>query len=790
MGFLALMGLIAVSDIVLLISAPDDAGVYWVDLGLTVLLAVAVVGVELLARREQHEPAAWLLIGALAARTIVTVGVVVPEKIVMFAPGYLVVIVLGQVLVGSRAGVIAGFGSVLMFALAGVNLTERPDILANLPAAGAASLLIYVTVGGFVDIALRNMEQALRRSNVLLLENERARRELQESVEQFQALAESSPTGIVIQQDGHLVYGNLRFAEMARCLQDDVFGQSLWDFFKPDDANLLQAQLVRRREAEGAFENPEQLIFRPLNGSAIWCEVAVADAVYKDREAIVANVLDVSERVRAQLEVQRERDFSSDIINAADAIIMALDPQGNVVRFNPAGERITGYTEAELRGRPFWEKLVAAEARQEASAMVREVSAETTRGQTESVWVTKGGEECTIAWRYVAQLSPDREVAGVIAVGIDVTQQRALEQQAVAAERLRALGQMAGGVAHDLNNTLAGILGPTELMLLDETDSDRKRELSSVAAAARRGAETVRRIQRFSQARTDLDRQVFNLRELVEEVIHTLRPRWRDEAQRRGTTISIRDELPEDLMVVGSSGEIGNVVTNLIVNACEAMPSGGEITITGSQKGDMTQFSVTDTGCGMSEETLESIFQPFFGTKGADNSGLGLAVTRGIILRHGGNIEVSSEPGVGTSFTIALPGGPGRAEEPKEPLVPVERAGAFRFLVVDDTEAIADFAGTALKKMGHEATIVYASDEALQRLREGPFDVLLTDYGMEGLSGVNLAHEAKRLHPHIKTVIMTGWDFADGEFEGIDASLTKPFTLGELSEIIEGQLVG
>lgn len=787
-GFLALMGAVAALDLALWLGRSDAAGVYMLDLALTVVVAGAVMGVQLLARRDHYTAAAWLLVGALAARAIVTVGVVAPERFVVLAPGYLVVIVLAQVLIGSRAGFIVALGAVPMYIFAYENLQERADLLAAFPGSILASMFLYVTVGGCVTLALHYMEQGLGRARALLGENERARRELQESEEQFRALAESSPTGIVIQQDGHLVYANPRFAEMARAVRSDVFGLSLWDFFDPKGADSLRARLSGARET-GAAHDPVQLLFQPLKGKPIWCEAAVANAVYRDRDAIVANVLDVSDRVRAQREVQRERDFTTNIINAADAIIMALDAEGRVTRFNPAGERITGYREEELRGRSFWECVVPEDDRPQALALIAGVSPDNSRGQVESVWLTKGGEERTIAWRWVAQTSPSGDVRGIIAVGIDVTQQRILERQAMAAERLRALGQMAGGVAHDLNNTLAGILGPVELMLMDEQDPERMRELAAVAAAARRGAETVRRIQRFSQARTDLDRQVFNLRELVEEVIHTLRPRWRDEAQRRGVAITVADHVPDDLTVTGSVGEIGNVLTNLIVNACEAMPSGGEITITGSRIDDMVQFAVEDTGCGMTAETVDSVFQPFFSTKGADNSGLGLAVCRGIILRHGGSIEIDSEPGRGTVFRITLPSGALAAA--RGPVSARAAAtGALRCLVVDDTIPIADFAGAALAKMGHHATVVYTSDDALGKLREESFDLLLTDYGMEGLSGVHLAHEARRLHPDIKTVVMTGWDFADDEFEGVDASLSKPFTIGQLSETIEQHLHG
>jgi PAS domain S-box-containing protein len=674
-----------------------------------------------------------------------------------------------------------------MFVFAYANLADRPYLAEAIPLTAYANTFLYVTIGGLVHVALTRMGMALARSDLLLRQNERARQELQESEEQFRALAESSATGVVIQQDGHLVYGNPSFAGMARCLQRDIFGVSLWAFFSPEDDKALEEQLARRRDpAGGDPATPNQLLFKPLKGPPLWCEVVVADATYRNRAAIVANVLDVTDRVKAQSQVKQERDFSNSIIDAADAIIIALDERGGIVRFNAAGERITEFTEAELRGLTVWDTLLPEDSRQETMDLFNQIKHGRTAGHMEDVWLTKSAEERTIAWRWMAQTDARGEFSGVIVVGIDVTQQRILERQAMSTERLRSLGQIAGGVAHDLNNTLAGIMGPAELLLLDADDPQTEKRLSAIVTAAKRGAETVGRIQRFSKARTELDRQVFDLHALVDEVVYALRPHWRDAAQREGITIAITHDVPERVLVVASSGEIGNVLTNLIVNACEAMPDGGDITITGGQSDDVVLFQVADTGTGMSEETQANMFQPFFSTKGGENSGLGLAIIRGIILRHGGNIEVDSEPGIGTTFTVSLPAFTTEVEDQPTESTEGEQMDALRFLVVDDNEDIADFAGAVLKRVGHEVVVVYAGEEALTQLREAFFDVLITDYGMEGVSGTGLAREAVKLHPNIKMVLITGWDVSPSEFEDFHATLKKPFTIDQLKETVDG----
>jgi PAS domain S-box-containing protein len=784
-GLAAVLVVKCVTDLMAALAAPEDAGLLWADMALTGAGAAACWPIWTLATRQRLREASLALVALLAIEVAYAAAVTHVQDFAVVAPLYVSAIVVCQVLLGSRPALWVAGGAPVMIAVACASVGDQPGAVESVLAAGLVSLGLYAAVGLIVHFSISLAGQELEQAERLLGAHERARQDLREQQEQFRALAESSATGIVIQQDGHLVYGNPHFAEMARCPSADVFGLSLWDFFKPEDAQALQSQLAQRRTQGGRVFASKEVLFRPLKGPARWCEVAVAEVMYWQRPAIVAHLLDVTERVQAQQEVQRERDFSNNIINTADAIIMATDSNGHIVMLNPTGQRLTGYTVDDLRGVPYWDVVVPPERRESAADLFRAVRAGQLRGEAETVWLTRSGEELTIAWRYVAQSAPDGRFTGVVAVGIDVTQQRILERQAMMTERLRALGQIAGGVAHDLNNTLAGILGPADLMLLDETDEERRRELSAIVAAAKRGSETVQRIQRFAKARTDMDKQVFDLRELADDVVHTLRPRWRDAALRQGITIRVRNEIPAGLTVVASSGEIGNVLTNLIVNACEAMPEGGEIVLDGEQREDCVEFRVSDTGTGMTEEVMSQIFQPFFSTKGADNSGLGLAVIRGIMLRHGGTISVASTYGEGTTFTLTLPSAAPTQQDTASQTTEGEPMGKLKVLVVDDTPDITDFGVAVAKRLGHEAAGVYTAEEALQRLQAERFDVLLTDYGMEGIAGDALAQRARQLYPDIAVVMMTGWDVTKSQFENFEDVLRKPFTVADIKEILD-----
>ncbi|MHB8996794.1 MAG: PAS domain-containing hybrid sensor histidine kinase/response regulator [Armatimonadota bacterium] len=782
-SFAALVALVGVFDIIRAGSGGGNAE--WADAGLSLLAALLALAALWIARRGLKDLASWVLVLTAALRIIIPATLISPQSYHVLWPLYLLPIVMAQVLLTGQAAFVIGLGSLLMFVFTYSGLSGQPEALSRLPETACATALLYIVIGGVVQLATARMRTALKRQEQLLSSHDRARAELKEREEQFRALAESSPSGIVIHQDGHLVYGNPYFFSMAQCLNSDVFGLSLWDFFDKAGADELNAQLLRRKSLGTNAVPPNQVRFNPCKGSERWCEVAVAEAVFWQKPAIVANLLDVTDRVEAQEAVRRERDFSNNIINTADAVIMVLNGEGRIVVLNPAGERISGYSQEEVRGKFYWDLMSPPELVEPNRKLVDDLRQRRGTGEVEGPWQTRNGEEVTIAWRYVGQYDDDGELTRVVAAGIDVTRQRVLERQAMVTERLRSLGQIAGGVAHDLNNMLAGIMGPTDLLLLLETDPEKERALKGVMAAATRGAETVRRIQSFSKARTDLDKQIFDLRELTEDVIFSLRPRWKDAAQQRGATIKVTNEVPPALTVHASAGEIGNVLMNLIVNACEAMPGDGEITITGMQKGSLIQFHVSDTGAGMSEETMAQIFQPFFSTKGADNSGLGLAVIHGIILRHGGTISVDSGLGRGTTFTIALPAQLPETEAKPRVQDQQAAAGQLKILIVDDVPEIADYLVAIAARAGHEAVAEYSGEAAIASLQQQRYDVLITDYGMEGINGPDLAERAHNLHPDIKLVLVTGWDVSIEEFPLFSGMLKKPCTRQQVQDLLE-----
>jgi len=358
----------------------------------------------------------------------------------------------------------------------------------------------------------------------------------------------------------------------------------------------------------------------------------------------------------------------------------------------------------------------------------------------------------------------------------------ASHQRTVQTERLMALGEMAGGIAHDFNNLLTIILGRTQLLLSQVEDPEIQRQLSVIEKAGVDGAQTVRRIQEFTRIRRTRPFQAVDLNEVVDTVVKVTRCRWRDVAQAKGVTYDIRVEPTPLPPIAGDPVELRDALTNLVLNALDAMPAGGRLTLTTGREGTRVRCTVQDSGVGMDEEVRRRVFEPFFTTKGLKGSGLGLAVTYGVIARHGGDIECASRPGEGSTFTVRLPIGEVRPESPVSPAVPEPPRG-LTILVIDDEPEVRQVLVDLLERRGH--TIVAEADgpSGLARLGERTFDLVITDLGMPGLSGWDVAGVVKR-RGRTPVALITGWsdqlDLEEARTRHVDFIIPKPFRLEQI----------
>ena len=382
-----------------------------------------------------------------------------------------------------------------------------------------------------------------------------------------------------------------------------------------------------------------------------------------------------------------------------------------------------------------------------------------------------------------------------------IAEQERIREQFSQMEKLSALGELASGVAHDFNNTLAGILGRAQLLQRTDDAEKLRRGLEIIIKTAEDGAKTVKRIQDFARQRRDHNFELVSIDQILMDASEITRPRWKNWAEASNIHISLDLQIGSNAMVMGDDSELREVLVNMIFNAVDAMPEGGKLRLSTRTVDKQVMIKVTDTGVGMYPEVRSRIFDPFFTTKGKAGLGLGLAVSFGIIRRHGGNIEVDSQYGQGTELCITLPVAQivespvVRREltvETQEPLtLTMTHAGEpppTRLLVVDDEDFVRELLADILEGERCEVKLAADGTEALDLFREHEFDGVFTDIGMPGMSGWELAREIRQLNAGIPIAVITGWGELVGSHEqraaGVDWVVAKPFTADRIAELV------
>jgi CheY-like chemotaxis protein len=312
--------------------------------------------------------------------------------------------------------------------------------------------------------------------------------------------------------------------------------------------------------------------------------------------------------------------------------------------------------------------------------------------------------------------------------------------------------------------------------------------LRSIERAAADAAETVVRIQGFSRTAKRDEAAAFDLNAAVLDAIEFTRSRWQDEAQVQGAPIDMvfeRGVLPE---VPGRGGEIREVMTNLILNAVDALPTGGRIVVSTGAEPGRAVVSVRDSGTGMPDEVKRRAFEPFFTTKGVKSTGLGLAVAYGTVRRHGGQVSLESTPGEGTTVSFWLPA----EDRPATPAAPAADSGdaVGSILVIDDETDVRELVADALAARGHTITVASGGREGLARFETGRYDLVLTDLGMPDLNGWEVVRAVKAARSDVPVLLLTGWADAvePADARRVDGVIKKPFNLKHLAATVASAL--
>ena len=374
------------------------------------------------------------------------------------------------------------------------------------------------------------------------------------------------------------------------------------------------------------------------------------------------------------------------------------------------------------------------------------------------------------------------------------TRYEAQREQEIHAQKMAALGELSFGVAHNVNNTLTGILGRAQLILRNSNDPAKvEAGLELIIKSAEDGAHIIRRIQDFARQRPSREFEPIGIAELLKDACEMTRPRW----ESRSEFAPIRFALHADCQanINGDPVELREVLVNMIYNAVDAMPSGGEVRVSTQETRDRVIIQITDTGTGMGPEVKQRLFDPFFTTKGKAGTGMGLAVSFGIIRRHEGSIEVDSEVGRGTTFKISLPKVTSALQEGKgvtaaEASVSVSE-DKLRVLVVDDETHVREVLIEALEAEGCEVVSAQSGEIALALFdqHQGKFDGIFTDIGMPEMTGWELVSEIRQRSQTMPVAIISGWaDAISLETKNAvkaDWVVAKPFDIDRISQIAQ-----
>jgi PAS domain S-box-containing protein len=505
------------------------------------------------------------------------------------------------------------------------------------------------------------------------------------------------------------------------------------------------------------------------------------------RVGTVCTVRDLSELRQVEAVARERQSLLEHVLESARENICAVDPDGRMMWINTAGAEMCGYSKEALIGQHFRE-LVDETDRDAAEERFRR----SLLGEPETVELRLLRPDGDV--RYVISDSTplviDGRTTGVLSITRDVTEQRVERERAAQADKLRALGQLASGVAHDFNNALAAILGRAQLLRRTaEGDERLTRGLDIILTAAEDAAATVRRIRSFARQLPGEGHTEVQVLELLRDAVEITRTRWENDARARGLRYEVTVEGDAALYTRGNASELREVFVNLVVNAIDAMPAGGRLRLDCRRRGARLRLLFTDTGTGMAEEVRARIFEPFFTTKGVHGTGLGLFVSYGIVERHGGHISAASQPGRGTTFTIDLPHAAAPRPKPASQTAPARRGPVrtLSVLVVDDEEHVRETLAEMVEVLGHNVRRADGGRAALVALDEGEFDLVFTDLSMPEMDGWEVARAVRRRSPRTRIAVITGYGRDASRTQGgapADTVIGKPFDFAQVEEVL------
>jgi PAS domain S-box-containing protein len=499
---------------------------------------------------------------------------------------------------------------------------------------------------------------------------------------------------------------------------------------------------------------------------------------------------------------QRLDQGMNQIIDCIPAWVQICDLEGKILSVNPAALKLSGYDRSYMVGQswpyPWFSRQDAGSAGHQKLVSGQWPVAELRRSgsipEFEAAYTTRDGRQRVMGVTLTLIEDGSGHATGVLVSSWDLTDYKAREAEMGLSEKIRAVGQLASGIAHDINNNLAVILGYSEFLLTtNEPSGEVVREaLSAIQEQSVDCANTVRRIQLFSREVPKSHFSHFSINQLIENVIQSTDALRGNRPDTQGIGIKVQTELADLARINAYEAGLEEALSSLAVNAAEALPNGGIVTFRTRATGDRVLIEISDNGVGIDREVIHRVFDAFFTTKGPASSGLGLSIAYNLVTQQGGTITVDSQKGKGTTFTIDL-----SYPVPEAPMVPIPPQTALRrplsVLVVDDEPMVADVFRTFLETAEHRVVTCLTGSGALEALQDQVFDLALIDLGMPIMNGWEVSRRINQLNPGFPIILATGWNVSveEGREHGaeIRAVLKKPFGMQDLFSAIDQAVV-
>ena len=586
---------------------------------------------------------------------------------------------------------------------------------------------------------------------------------LRQSEEKYRNVVELASDGIVILQDGVIKYTNSRLMKLVGSTSEQVVGSPFTSYVHPDEAPKLGDNYRRRMTGEQFSSIYETVLVRP-DGHLIYAELNAALIEFEGRPADMVFIRDISDRKQTEAASMR---LAMAVEQTADAVIIT-GTDGTIEYVNPAFERITGHSREEVLGKT--PRLV--KSGKQDGAVYDELWATITRGE---VWRGRFQNRRKDGSLYTCDtiITPTRHEDGTIInfVGVqrDVTRELQMEEQYLQAQKMESMGRLAGGIAHDFNNIMTAVLGFGS-MVLDQLGENHplRHAVEQIVSAGERATNLTRQLLTFSRKQM-VEVRILNMNAVIMEMYQLLRRALGEDVE----LVTLLDD--EAGYVKADVGLLQQVVMNLAINARDAMPRGGQLTIVTAhtyldeafcrahvqlKPGDYILLTIRDTGCGMNKQVLDHVFEPFFTTKPkGKGTGLGLATVYGIVRQCNGHIEILSEVGKGTEIRVWLPQTEATAETLPVELEEKVQKGSETILVVEDEDLVRDLTVRILKSLGYHVLEAAHGKEGLALFEKatGPIHLVLTDVVMPQMGGPEMAERIQQLRPSIKVLYTSGF---------------------------------